>query len=77
MAPAGLLQFREQATRSSDSGVVFTAGKTRPARWYSMVPIRAVVLPAARSMESIKYEVVVLPFVPVIPVRTMRSSGRG
>ena len=27
---------------------------TRPARWYSMVPIMAVVWPAARSTESIR-----------------------
>ena len=42
-------------TRSSDSGVVLTAGSTRPARWYSMVPTSAVVWPAARSTESIRY----------------------
>ena len=61
--------------KSSDSGVVFTAGRTRAPRWYSMVPISAVVFPAARSTESTRYPVVVLPFVPVIPVIAMRSSG--
>ncbi len=61
--------------RSSDSGVVFTAGSTRPARRYSMVPTRAVVNPAARSTESIRNPVVVFPLVPVMPVRATCSSG--
>ena len=41
-----------------------------------MVPIIAVVYPAARSTASVRYAVVVFPFVPVIPVSRMRSSGR-
>src|ERR1019366_333940 len=59
--------------RSSDSGVVLTAFRTRPAKWYSMVPIMAVVLPPVRSTESIRYAVVVLPLVPVMPVRKRRA----
>ena len=58
-----------------DSGVVLAAFRTRFARWYSMVPISAVVCPAARRTESVRNAVVVLPLVPVIPQISMRLSG--
>ena len=48
-----------------------------PANRYSMVPINPVTNPAACRIESTRYEVVVLPLVPVIPVNKTRcSSGR-
>ena len=40
-----------------------------------MVPTNAVVSPAARRMESIRYVVVVFPFVPVTPMTFRRRSG--
>jgi hypothetical protein len=61
--------------RSSDSGVVLTAGRTSPASRYSIVPTSAVVFPAARNTASIRNVVVVLPFVPVTPVSFSLSSG--
>ena len=61
---------------SSDSGVVLGAGRVSPAKRYSMVPINPVTWPASRRMASKMYDVVVLPLVPVMPVKWMRSSGR-
>ena len=61
--------------RSNDSGVVLTAGRTSPARRYSMVPTSAVVIPAERSTASIRNVVVVLPLVPVTPVNFSLSAG--
>ena len=67
-APA-LFQFRGEAhhVQRFRSGV--GAGRASPASLYSMVPIRPVTLPASRNMASIRYAVVVLPLVPVIPVK--------
>ncbi len=54
---------------SSDSGVVFGAFLRSPASRYSIVPINPVTNPASRKIESIRKDVVVLPLVPVMPVK--------
>ncbi len=57
------------------SGVVSALGTRRPPMRVSMVPINAVDSPAAASPASTRYEVVVLPEVPVIPTMRSRSEG--
>ena len=64
------------ACRSVASGVVRTLSTTTSPNRVSTVPIRPVVRPAARSPDSIRYAVEVLPAVPVIPMTAAGRSGR-
>src|SRR5690606_20063293 len=61
--------------RSSDSGVVLSVCSTRSPILTPSVPIRPAFLPAASSMDLIMKQVVVLPFVPVTPIRLNLAEG--
>jgi hypothetical protein len=63
------------ACRSVASGVVRTLSTTRSPSRVSTVPISPVVRPAARSPDSTRYAVEVLPAVPVIPIIVSRAVG--
>ena len=57
------------------AGVVVTAARLPLGVRYPVVPIRPVVCPAARRIESTKNAVVVFPFVPVTPTSCSASAG--
>src|SRR5438132_181329 len=63
------------ACRSSASGVVWLAGRVSSPSTYWIVPITPVARPCARSSASIRYEVVVLPLVPVMPTSASWRDG--
>lgn len=55
--------------------MVSALGTSAPSMRMPIVPISAAVRPAARSPDSTRYVVVVLPAVPVIPTTVSRSDG--
>jgi len=65
-APAPYVE-RSKAWRSVLSGVVRTAGRVMPSNRIPVVPINRGLRPAAHNPASTRYDVVVLPLVPVIP----------
>ena len=72
--PASTMRARRHCS-SSASGVVWLAvSRSSPIR-YSMVPIRPVGPPRVRRRASTRIEVVVLPFVPVIPITVSAREG--
>ena len=60
---------------SSASGVVWCAGRRSSPSTYWIVPITPVASPRARSNASTRYDVVVLPFVPVMPTSVRARDG--
>ena len=66
---------RNVGCRSIASGVVRTTGRSAPPTHDVTVPISPVWRPDASSSARVRYEVVVLPLVPVIP--TIASSAVG
>ena len=60
---------------SSASGVVWPAGRTWSPIMYWMVPMTPVRSPRARSSAFTRYDVVVLPLVPVMPTTTSAADG--
>jgi hypothetical protein len=63
------------ACRSVASGVVRTLLIARSPSRVSTVPIRPVVRPSARSPDSTRYAVEVLPAVPVMPIMVSFDVG--
>ena len=60
---------------SGASGVVRAASRTSPPMRYCTVPIRPQRMPAASTAACTRYDVVVLPFVPVMPTTRIRRLG--
>ena len=60
---------------SSASGVVWPAGRISSPTTYWIVPRIPVAPPRTRSSASTRYEVVVLPFVPVMPTSVRAREG--
>jgi hypothetical protein len=60
---------------STASGVVCPAAVPSSPIRYWIVPMRPVLWPAARSMDSTRKDVVVLPLVPVMPTRVRAREG--
>ena len=63
------------AWSSSASGVVWPAGRASSPSTYWIVPMTPVARPRARRSASTRYEVVVLPFVPVMPTTVSARDG--
>ena len=61
--------------KSGASGVVRGLGISRLPRRVTTVPISPQVRAAAEAMDSTMYATVVLPLVPVIPIRSTCSEG--
>lgn len=66
---------RQHCLQGGASGVVSALGMSAPSMRIPMVPISPAVRPAARSADSMRYVVVVLPDVPVTPTTVTRSDG--
>ena len=64
------------ASISSASGVVWFAGRVSAPTTYWMVPMIPVRSPRARRSASTRYDVVVLPLVPVMPTSVSEADGR-
>ena len=73
-APASAIR-RSSSCSSCDSGVVCEAAIRPPGQRDSTVPIKPVATPRAAEICSIRYAVVVLPFVPVTPKSESRRDG--